>query len=208
MTLPRLINWFAIWIEATLVIFAIHHACDDSDTRTMIKSHVTSLLSLFQRERIQVRDYSGYVFRALTKWLGERYRVLRELDDSRSELRQFLVWPEILLVPGRVFRGGGSHGLNHPIRWHASRPDNKNPGRKGRSGAVAGICNVRSFDFEDGARGCVRSRSRVCGDSRRESLGDCLTTAIFYEKRNCPLTSILSPQIGERRIAASRRILI
>ena len=61
MTLPRSINWFAIWIEVTLVIFPIHHACDHSDTRTMIKSHVTSLLSLFQRERIQVRDYSGHV---------------------------------------------------------------------------------------------------------------------------------------------------
>jgi hypothetical protein len=152
----------------------------------MIKSHVTCLLSLSQRERIQVRDYSGHVFQALTKWPGERYRVLPELDDSKSERRQFLVWPEIPLVLGRVFRGGGSHGLNHPIRWQASRLDNKNPGRRGRSGAAAGICSVRSFDFEDGARGCVRSRSRVCGDNGRESLGDCLATAIFYEKRNCP----------------------
>jgi hypothetical protein len=82
----------------------------------MIKSHVTCLLSLSQRERIQVRDYSGHVFQALTKWPGERYRVLPELDDSKSERRQFLVWPEIPLVLGRVFRGGGSHGLNHPIR--------------------------------------------------------------------------------------------
>ena|ERR1700693_570804 len=130
MTLPRSINWFAIWIEVTLVIFPIHDACDHSDTRAMIKSHVTSLLSLSQRERIQVRDYSGHVFQALTKWPGERYRVLCELDDSRSERRQFLVWPEILLVPGRVFHGGGSHGLNHPIRRQASRPDNKNPERR------------------------------------------------------------------------------
>ena len=168
----------------------------------MIKSHVTSLLSLSQRERIQVRDYSGHVFQALTKWPGERYRVLCELDDSRSERRQFLVWPEIPLVPGRVFHGGGSHGLNHRIRRQASRPDNKNPERRGRSGAAAGICSVQSFDFEDDARGCVRSRSRVCGDNGRESLGDCLTTVVFYEKRNCPLTSILSPQPGERRISA------
>jgi hypothetical protein len=179
MTLPRSINWFAIWIEVTLVIFPIHDACDHSDTRAMIKSHVTSLLSLSQRERIQVRDYSGHVFQALTKWPGERYRVLRELDDSRSERRQFLVWPEIPLVPGRVFHGGGSHGLNHPIRRQASRPDNKNPERRGRSGAAAGICSVQSFDFEDDARGCVRSRSRVCGDNGRESLVDCLSKCHF-----------------------------
>ena len=160
----------------------------------MIKSHVTSLLSLSQRERIQVRDYSGHVFQALTKWPGERYRVLRGLDDSRSELRQFLVWPEIPLVPGRVFHGGGSHGLNHPTRRQASLPDNKNPERRGRSGGVVGICSVRSFDFEAGARGCVRSRSRVCGDNGRESLGECLTTVVFYEKRIAP-----SPQSSPRR---------
>jgi hypothetical protein len=70
-----------------------------------------------------VRDYSGHLFQALTKWPEQRYRVLPELDDSRSELRQSLVWPEIPLEPGRVFRGGGSHGLNHPIRWQVSRPD-------------------------------------------------------------------------------------
>lgn len=121
----------------------------------MIKSRVTCLLSLFQRERIQVRDYSGHVFQALTKWPEERYPVLPELDDSKSERRQFLVWPEIPLVLGGVLRGGGSHGLNHPIRWQASRLDNKNPGRRGRSSAAAGICSVRSFDFEDGARGCL-----------------------------------------------------
>jgi len=175
----------------------------------MIKSHVTSLLSLSQRERIEVRDYSGNAFQALTKWPEERYRVLHGLDDSRSELRQFPVWPEIPLVPGRVFHGGGSHGLNHPIRWQVSGPDNKNPGRKARSGAVVGICSVRSFDFEDVARGSVHSRSRVCGDNGRESLGDCLTTAIFSEKRNRPPPHLNPlPAGGERRIAVSRRILI
>jgi hypothetical protein len=153
---------------------------------TKSKSGVISLLSLSLRERIEVRDYSGHAFQALTKWPEERYRVLRALDDSRNELRQFLGWSEIPLVPGRVFRGGGSHGLNHPIRWQASRPDNKNPGRTGRLGAAAGICSLRSFDFEDVAREFAHNRWRSYGDNGRESLGDCLTTAIFYEKRNCP----------------------
>jgi hypothetical protein len=152
----------------------------------MIKSYVTSRLSLSQRERIEVRDYSGRILQALTKWPEERYRVLPELDDSKSERRQSIVWPEIPLVLGRVFRGGGSHGLNHPIRWQASRPDNRNPECKDRWDAVGGICSVRSFDFEDGARGCAHNRWRSYGDNGRESLGDCLTTAIFYEKRNCP----------------------
>ena len=43
---------------------------------------------------------------------------------------------------------------------------------------------LRNFDFEDGARGCVRSRSRFCGGDGRESLADCLTFAISYEKEN------------------------
>jgi hypothetical protein len=38
---------------------------------------------------------------------------------------------------------------------------------------------VQSFDFEDDASGCVRSRSRVCGDNGRESLGDCLSKCHF-----------------------------
>lgn len=177
----------------TLIIFAIHHACDHSDTRAMIKSRLMNRLSLFQRERTEVRNYSGHVFQALTIRPEERYRVLRGLNDSRSELRQFLVWPEIPLVRGRVFRGGGTHGLNRPIRWQPSRPDNKNPGRKARSGAVVGICSVRSFDFEDVARECVRSRSRACGDNGRESLGDCLTTVIFMRREIAP-----SPQSSPR----------
>jgi hypothetical protein len=50
-----------------------------------------------------VSGYSGHVFQALTKWPEERYRILRRFGESRSELRQSLVWPEIPLVPGRVF---------------------------------------------------------------------------------------------------------
>ena len=168
----------------------------------MSKTRVTSRLSLFQRERMKVRDHSLYAFQALTKWPEERYRVLRGLDDSRSELRQFLGWSEIPRVPGRVFRGGGSHGLSHPIRWQASRPDNKNPGRKARSGAVVGICSLRRFDFEDGARGCVRSRSHVYGDNERESLANCLIFAVSYEKKMVTPHLNPLPAAGERRMTA------
>jgi hypothetical protein len=138
----------------------------------MIKSRLINRLSLSQRERMEVRDCSKRVFQALTKSPGERYRVLPGPDDSKSERRQSLVSLEIRLVPGRVFREGDNHGLNHPVRQQALRPDNRNPGCKRRWDAVAEICTVRSFDSADGAREHVRSRSRFCGDSGRESLAD------------------------------------
>lgn len=160
----------------------------------MRKSRLISRLSLWQRERIEVRDCSKSVFQELTKSPEERYRVLLGLDDSKSERRQFLVWPEIVLGLDRVFPGGDNHDLNHPIRWQVSRPDNRNPGCRDRWDAVGGICNLRGFDFEDGARECVRSRSNIGGDNERESLTDCLTFTISYEKKNgCP-----SPQSSPR----------
>jgi hypothetical protein len=163
----------------------------------MNKGGVTGLLSLSQRERIKVRDCCECDFQAPTKSPQGRCRVLPALGGSTSGRRQFLVWLEISFVPGRVLQGGGSCGLNHPIRWQASRPDNRNPGRKDRSGVVAGIYNVRSSDFEDDARECARNRSRSYGENEDASLIDSLITAVSCEKRNYrPLTSILSPIAG------------
>ena len=155
------------------------------------------LLSLSQRERIKMRDCSARVLQAPTKWPRERYRVPPEFDDSRSEQRQSLVWPEIPFVPCRVSRVGASHAPTHPIRWQASRSGNRNLGRTNQRDAVAGIYKPRSFDFADVAREYVHNRLRVSGDNGPESLAYCLRLAIDREKRNCaPLTSILSPQAG------------
>src|SRR5438552_1703150 len=168
----------------------------------MSKSRLINRLSLWKGERIEVRDCSTSVFQGLTKSPEGRYRVLLGPDDSKSERRQSLVWPEIVLVSGRVFRGGGSHDLNRPIRWQVSRPDNRNPECKDRWDAVVGICNLRRFDFEDGARGCVRSRSHVYGDNERESLANCLIFAVSYEKKMVTPHLNPLPAAGERRMTA------
>jgi hypothetical protein len=163
----------------------------------MSKRRFMILLSLSQRERIEVRDWSPRVFLALTKSPGGRCRVLPGLDDSRIESRQFLVWPEIPLACGHAFREDDSRGLNRQVRWQVSGPDNRNPRCKDRWDAAAEICSVRSFDFEDDAREYVRNRSPFSGGNGRESLGECLAMPISQVKRNRPpLTSILSPQRG------------
>ena len=159
------------------------------------------VLSLSQRERMKVRDCSTRVVQGLTKWLQARCRVLPALDGSRSGRRQFPAQLEIYPVSDRVSRGGGNHDPNHPIRSQASRSDNRNPGCKDRWDAVAGICNLRSVDFGDGARECARNRSRSCGGNDDASLIDSLIRVVSCEKRNYrPLTSILSPIAGRGAI--------
>src|SRR5438477_11094974 len=117
----------------------------------MSKSRLITRLSLWKGERIEVRDCSTSVFQGLTKSPEGRYRVLLGPDDSKSERRQSLVWPEIVLVPGRVFRGGGSHDLTRPIRWQVSRPVNRNQECKDRLVADVGFCILPRFDLGGGA---------------------------------------------------------
>jgi hypothetical protein len=163
----------------------------------MTRSRAVVRLSLSQRERIEVRDCSASVSRGPTKWPAERYQVLPGPGDSKSARWRFPVGPEISLLPDRVFHYSGSRGLHHQVRRQASRPDNKNPRCKDRQDAVAEICNGRSFGSEDGAKECVRSRSRSCEDNWGGTLRDCLVGAILSEKGNrLPLTSILSPRPG------------
>ena|ERR1700730_8370684 len=163
----------------------------------MIDSSVMGRLSLSQRERMEVRDWSESVPQEPTKLPEERYRVLPELDDSRSARPRSLAWSEIPLVRDHVFRAGHSHGRNHPARLPVLQRDNRNPERKDRWDAVAGICSGQSFDFEGAAREHVHSRLRSCGDSGGETLSECLTNAVLLRRRiKRPLTSILSPKSG------------
>jgi len=176
----------------------------------MNTSCLRSRLSLSQRERTEVRNCSGRIFQWLTKSPEERYRALGGPDGSRIESQQFLSWPRIVLVSGRVSRGADNRGPNRLIRWQVSEPDNRNPKCTNRLDAGAGICNRRAFDFANDAREYVRNRSRSCGDNVRESLGYDLTIALSYEKGNRSPHLNPLPAGGERRIkpAGYRRNLI
>src|SRR6266404_3493176 len=163
----------------------------------MNKRYVRIRLSLSQRERTKVRDLSASVFPGQSRLPEGRYRVLPGSDDSKSEQSRFLVQQEIHLVPDRMLREGDSHDPNRLTQRQVSQPDNRNPIHNDRWDVGAGICSARNFDFEDGARECVRSPSRSSGDNEHESRGESSSIAVFSEKINrSPLTLILSPQAG------------
>ena len=166
----------------------------------MRTSCLRSRLSPSQRERTEVRNCSGHIFQWPTKSPEEHYRVLAGPDGSRIESQQFLSWPRIVLVSGRISRGADNRGPNHPIQWQVSESDNRNPECTNRSDAGAGICNRRGFDFEDDAREYVRNPSRSCGDNVPDSLGHGLTIAFFCEKGIAPPHLNPLPASGERRI--------
>jgi hypothetical protein len=164
-------------------------------------------LSLWERERIKVRDSSGRVLPGRSKLPEGHYQALAAPDDSKNVRRRFLFWPEIPLVPGHGLRQGGSCGLSHPIRWQVSRPDNRNPEYKDGWDAAAGTYSKRSFYFEDGARECVRSPWRSCGGNERESLGRPLDNTNSCEETNgFALTLILSPRTGRGGVEHAGRM--
>ena len=157
------------------------------------------LLSLFQRERTKVRDCSECDFRALTKSPQARFRDLHALDCSKTEAQQYLVWLEIPIASDRASPADANHAPNHLVQPQASWWDNRNPERKGRWDAAAGICNLQSVDFGGGATKCARNRSHFYGGNERASQRHSLTIIIsFREKRLTPHLDPL-PRSGERR---------
>ena len=163
----------------------------------MNTSCLRSRLSLSQRERTEVRNCSGRIFQWLTKSPEERYRALCGFDGSRIKRQQFLAWPKTDLVSGRAVHGVNNHGPIHLVRWRVSEMENRNRGCTDRLDAVAGTCNLQSFDFEGDAREYVRSASHFFEDNGGGSCGYYLANCRFrQEGKSWPLTSILSPQAG------------
>ena len=162
------------------------------NAKTMSRRGVRSA-SPFTKERIEVRDSSGSVLPRQSKSPEERYQVLRGPDDSKNERRQFRLHSRIALGLDLAPRLIDSHGQNHPTQSQVLGPDSRNPTRSDQLGAAAEIYVLRSYDFEDGAIGCVRSRSRFFEDSRRASQRG---VELSREIDRLPLTLILSPQAG------------
>ena len=157
---------------------------------------ISGYLSLSQRERMKVRDWSDLPVPA--KSSQEHHRALRESGDSKIGAWQFLAQPEIPRGFGHASRLPKNHDLSRPIPPRAWRQDSRNPKCRDQADAAAGICNLRSFDFGDAAKEFAHNQSCSFGDNERDSREDCLACRDFREKKNRPLTSILSPQSGER----------
>jgi hypothetical protein len=126
-------------------------------------------LSLSQRERIKVRNCYRRVRQAQTKLLARRYRVLRELDDSKIAKPQFLRRLETVHAYGLSFDRADNYVHHHPAQSRVWQQDNKNLGRNDQLDVVAEICNQRIFDFEDASTECARSRLPSSGERERDS---------------------------------------
>ena len=163
----------------------------------MNRISITGLLSLWERERMKVRDWRDLP--VPPKLSQEHNRVLRESDDSKTGAWQFLAQSEISRGSGHVSHLPENHDPSHPIPRQAWRQDSRNPKRRDQADAAAGICSPRSFDFGDVAKEFSHNQSRSFGDNGRDSREHSLAFRDFREKKNRPLTSILSPISGERR---------
>lgn len=170
----------------------------------MNEQPATNRLSLWQRERIEVRDCSPCVFQAPTRCSAGRCPVLLGSGDSKIERRQFPGWREIFLERDRVSPENDSRDLSHPVRSQVLRRDNRNRACRGEWDVGAGICSPRSYDFAGGAREYVHIRSCVSGDSGRVTFGNLLGLCRSGARKfPVPLTSILSPQRGRGGCAAT-----
>ena len=86
--------------------------CGRDQASDVVEPH----LSLWQRERMKVRDCFSVAHRARTRLLATRYRALREPDDSRiakQQLRTVLGTPTEF---DREFGLHGSYARRRPIR--------------------------------------------------------------------------------------------
>jgi hypothetical protein len=167
----------------------------------MNKSSFTGFLSLCQRERIKVRDCPTFVAQVLPRLFQERYRGLREPDDSKSGRPQFLERRETVLARSRVAHQRVFHVLNHLVRRQVLRLDSRNLGYKDRSGAVGETCSWQTFDFAALATICVHTLSSSCGGNERGSLFHFLIAWVSREEKSkAPHLNPL-PVSGERRTA-------
>ncbi len=100
---------------------------------------------------------------------------------------------EFVFVRDRVSHATDNHDLNHLFRRRAWRPDNKNPGRRDRSDAVAGICSQRNFGFGNGARERAHSLSASGESNEHASPQTNFSRGSFRGKRNCLSLQVIGP---------------
>jgi len=160
-------------------------------------------LCLSQRERIKVRDCSQRVSLALTKLLAEHCRVLRELDDSKIGVLQFLGARKTHLASDHAVDRYDSCVRRDRVQWSALQRNNRNRVCMDPTRAVAGICILRNFGSADFAKERAPSWSGGCADNERglQEANSARVMGSREEKlssvrRLQPLTSILSPQPG------------
>jgi hypothetical protein len=147
-------------------------------------------LSLFERERIKVRDCFRRVPRARPKSLLARYRVPHELGDSKIGGPRYRDEREILLWRDRVSSRLDNCVLHRLAQLPALPSHNKNRGHKDQADAAAEICSPRNCGSVRVAKERVSTWSDACADNEHGSWRD-LGRALLFRKLK--LTPHLNP---------------
>jgi hypothetical protein len=157
-------------------------------------------LSLYQRERIKVRDCLTAVGLLQTRLLVTRCRVLGEPGDSRIATQRFHAEPGILSAFDREFGVPDSYVRRRPIRQPALRWDNRNPGRNRLTDFGGEICSLRNFGSVSVARESVQAQSPSFPTIERDSQRFILTIKRIFRKEfpDAPHLNPL-PASGARR---------
>jgi len=156
-------------------------------------------LSLWQRERIKVRDWASTAPAAQTRSLSRRCRVPGESDDSKIAVQGFLCGPGIPTALDREFAQNDNYAPHRPIRSRPLRSDSRNPECSNPTDADGEICSLQSFGSANDAK--VYAQDRLLSfatnerDSRRIIL---LTSAVSESGAIAPHLSPL-PASGARR---------
>ncbi len=157
--LPRVLIFF--WLETPL-----------RTERVIAPSHGrSSLLALFKRERIKVRDFPRLALRGHTRLPEGHRRDSLALRHSRSAECESRPAPGIWRVLDPVAAEIDRRDQNHPTPPRGGPPGSRNPGCIFLLDADAGIYDRRGSDSAGVARECARLGSHFCAVAGRDSFG-------------------------------------
>lgn len=163
----------------------------------------TIRLSIFQRERIEVRHCFRRASPERARLRVTRRPVPSESDDSKIATLLFRVRRESYLASDHTFGFFRSCDHRHPVRRPALQTGNRNRARKDRLDAVAGICNPQSSGSEDAAKGRVPIWWGAYVNTERGSRDEFKSTGVCTERQS---SSHLNPFADTGEMRARRRV--
>jgi hypothetical protein len=163
-------------------------------------------LSLFQRERIEVRDWFRCVVPVQTRLRATRRPVPSESDDSKIATLVSRAWLETARASGHAVAQDDNCVPHHPTRSPASLRDSKNQSRNNRSGVVVEPCNQQNSGCEDAAKGAVPIWLGVSADNEHGSRDDSNLVLVCSERQIDPSPQSSPQSRGEAEKRAPARL--
>jgi hypothetical protein len=155
-----------------------------STLRALLKSQLETekiRLSLWQRERIKVRDWTRTAPAAQTRSPARRCQVPGEPDDSKIAVQRFLCESGMPSAFDPEFVRHDSNARHRPIRSRALRSDSRNPECSSPTDADGEICSLQSFGSANAAKVCAQDRLLSFATNERDSRRIILLTSTVSE---------------------------